>query len=156
MRTTGNGRPSGRFDRVPPSVRHLWSLLYRAVRRHAVSVDRLDREVRTLRLEHYSYGLRTDGLVEQVERLTAAVDALARALDQLRNGSAHRSRGLDEQLADLASMLGDALRVSDEREGRVLVLRLRTDDLTTRVEALERRLGARPTDVEEDELRAES
>lgn len=122
MRTTGDGRPSGRFEHVPPSVRHLWSLLYRAVRRHAVGVD----------------------------RLTVAVDALARNMDHLRDEFTHRARGLDEQLADLASMLGDALRVSDEREGRVLALRLRVDHLRGRVEALELRLAATTHDDGEE------
>ena len=92
--TSPSPSPRGRLDRVPASVRHLWSLLYRATRRQAVRID----------------------------RLTAAVDALARA-------SAHRSSNFDE-------MLGDALRACDEREGRVLSLRLRVDELERRESGL--------------------
>lgn len=107
MRTTGDERPSGRFDRVPPSVRHLWSLLYRAVRRHAVEVDRL-------------------------------TVALAHGLDESR----HRARGLDAQLADLAELLGDALRRADQQEGRCLALRLRVDELERRLYDPSRRVDA--------------
>lgn len=108
-RGTPSPTPRARLDRVPPSVRHLWSLLYRATRRHAARVDRLTRFVRAATAQH------------------------RRELDQLH----HRARGVDERLADEASLLGESLRRADEAEGQRLALRLRVDDLDRRVTALE-------------------
>lgn len=107
--------PRGRLEHVPPAVRHLWSLLYRATRRHA----------------------------DRVDRLTGSVAALARGLDQLRNFTrsstvAHRrdldqlhrrAHDIEDRLTDLAVMLGDALRDADEREDRARALRVRVDAL---------------------------
>lgn len=40
--------PRAKLAGTPPAVRRLWSLLYRAVRRHAVRVDALDERVAAL------------------------------------------------------------------------------------------------------------
>lgn len=50
MKKVVDDRPVGKIKRMDrDAIRHLWSLLYRAVRRHAVRVDVL--EARVARLE---------------------------------------------------------------------------------------------------------
>lgn len=51
-RGTSSPTPRARLDRVSPAVRHLWSLLYRATRRHAARVDQLGRFVTTVTTRH--------------------------------------------------------------------------------------------------------
>lgn len=46
--TTRDGTPSRKLAGVPLAVRRLWSLLYRAERRHAERLDALDRNYREL------------------------------------------------------------------------------------------------------------
>lgn len=67
--------PRARLDGVPVAVRRLWSLLYRAVRRQAVGVDRANRRVDRL------YGFATR-LVAEHRRDLEAVGARLAALDE--------------------------------------------------------------------------
>lgn len=43
--TSSDGDPRGRLTGVPPAIRRLWSLLYRATRRHAARLDVVVHEV---------------------------------------------------------------------------------------------------------------
>lgn len=70
MTTSGRGGPPrAKLPDVPRSVRHLWSLLYRATRRHAERVDALSRRVRALALRTTSHRRELDHLWRRVEEL---------------------------------------------------------------------------------------
>lgn len=74
--TTGDTEvPRGKLHGVTPYVRHLWSVLYRATRRHAVRIDGL--LTRADRVEAYVAELRGahgEGLREYVRLSSRVVD----------------------------------------------------------------------------------
>lgn len=77
--TTRDGTPSRKLAGVPLAVRRLWSLLYRAERRHAVAldelrgrVDELERwidETRRVRVEHVRRTVALEDRVLRVEEV---------------------------------------------------------------------------------------
>lgn len=83
--------PRGKLAGVPASVRHLWSLLFRSVRRQAVAVDELRDRVERL------YGFATevvaanrraqDDLARRASALEADVDELVRRVAYLETGN---------------------------------------------------------------------
>lgn len=81
-------RPTGKFQRVARveervAIRHLWSLLYRAVRRDAQRLNDVLRSVAAL-------ARRIGGLATQLTALTSRVEALER---RVYDGRAHEHDG---------------------------------------------------------------
>jgi cell division protein FtsB len=82
--TASRGRPPrGRLTGVPDAVRHLWSLLYRALRRQAASVDEhgarlvvLERRSRSEHVVRADQRRRLDELEAELAELAARVRRL--------------------------------------------------------------------------------
>lgn len=83
MTTESGDVPRGKLYGVAPYVRHLWSVLYRATRRHAVHIDEL--RGRADRVDTFVAELRgTDGeRLRQQVRLSRRVVELEEANAQL-------------------------------------------------------------------------
>lgn len=95
--TARRGTPRRKLAGVPDAVRHLWSLLYRAERRHAERLDALDRRYRAL-----------------VERL----DEQRRELDEQRGVLVENTRTLNAHNRSFRS-LGGSVDHLTERVGRL-------------------------------------